>query len=207
MSQFITRLTAAALVGLASASGIGLCRAQAAEPTGTWATEDGRARVRTEHCGPQNQHLCGYVVWMKKPNDDAGKPRLDVSNPDAKKHDRAVLGHQLLLGLKPNAEGRYEGTVYNADNGKSYEVTVWSDSEARLSVKGCMLAVFCGSQTWERVADVVPGQLQAATNAPGGPRADREWAPKAAATTGTPAAQKAKAAATPPAPAPAAPAR
>ena len=83
----------------------------------------------------------------------------------------------MLLGLKPNAEGRYEGKIYNADNGKSYDVTVWSDQPSALTVKGCML-VFCASQSWKRVADVVPGQLQGPTDGPGGPRSDPEWTSK-----------------------------
>ncbi|MFE1600523.1 DUF2147 domain-containing protein [Methylobacterium sp. ID0610] len=158
--------------------GLGPALARAAEPLGTWLTEDGRARVRTEHCGPQNAHLCGYVVWMRKPKDDDGKMRLDRENPDPQKQARQVVGHQMLLGLKRNDAGRYEGKVYNADNGKFYDVQVWSETAGELTVKGCMLALFCGSQSWKQVADVLPGQLEAPTNAPGGPRADKEWAPK-----------------------------
>lgn len=157
--------------------------ARAAAPndaSGTWLTEDGRARVRTERCGPQGTNLCGYVVWGSKPLDDQGQPRVDGANPDPQKRTRLQLGHQLILGLKPNQEGRYEGKIYNADNGKSYDVQIWSDDPAALTVKGCLLAVFCGSQTWKRVSDVVPGQLVGPTNAPNGPRSDAEWAPKKA---------------------------
>ncbi len=38
------------------------------------------------------------------------------------------------------------------------------------------MGFLCGSQTWKRVNDVVPGQLTAATGAPNGPRPDPEWA-------------------------------
>ena len=172
----IGRLAASLALGLGL---VGL--AQAAAPndaSGTWLTEDGRARVRTERCGPQGTNLCGYVVWGSKPLDDQGQPRADRYNPDPQKQARLQLGHQLILGLKPNQDGRYEGKIYNADNGKSYDVQIWSDDPAALTVKGCLLAVFCGSQTWKRVTDVAPGQLTGPTNGPNGPRADAEWAPK-----------------------------
>jgi hypothetical protein len=45
-------------------------------------------------------------------------------------------------------------------------------------VKGCLISVLCQTQTWTRVGDVVPGQLTAATDTPGGPRSDPEWAGK-----------------------------
>ncbi|ACL61687.1 DUF2147 domain-containing protein [Methylobacterium nodulans] len=187
MTSVTPRLAAAALVGVMALAAMRPGPAAAADPTGTWLTEDGRARVRTEHCGPRHTHLCGYIVWAKKPLDDQGRPRLDQFNPDPGKQARPLLGHQMLLGLAPNEEGRFEGKIYNGDNGKSYDVTVWSERPTELSVKGCMLAVFCGSQAWKRVTDVAPGQLQGATDAAGGPRADPEWAAKPAATGAVPA--------------------
>ena len=160
-----------------------------ADPSGTWLTEDGRARIRVERCGPQEKNVCGYVVWLKVPLSDKGQPRLDFKNPDPKKQTRPSLGHQLIMGLKPNADSRFEGKIYNSEEGKSYDVTIWSEQPTELSIRGCMLAILCGSQTWTRVSDVAPGQLTGPTNGPGGPRADAEWAPKpspaAAATPGT----------------------
>lgn len=166
-------LIRAAALSLALSAGA----AHAAEPFGTWLTEDGRARVRTERCGSDPSRLCGFIVWGSKPLDETGKPKIDKSNPDPSKQARPQLGHQMLIGLQRNEEGRYEGKVYNADGGKFYDVTVWSDQAAVLTVKGCML-VFCASQSWKRVADVVPGQLQGPTDGAGGPRSDPEWAAK-----------------------------
>lgn len=186
MASILTRFATAGLVGLAAVA-VSCCdMAYAADPFGTWQTEDGRARIRTERCGSDHSRLCGFVVWGKEPLDENGKPKVDRYNPAPSKQGRPQLGHQLMLGLKQNAEGRFEGKIYNADNGKSYDVTVWSDQPSALTVKGCMLAVFCGSQTWSRVADVAPGQLRGATDAPGGPRSDAEWAAKPAAGSSSP---------------------
>lgn len=172
-------ITLTALAACATATSV---EAWAAEPFGTWQTEDGRARVRTERCGSDASRLCGFVVWGKEPLDETGKPKIDRYNPDPSKQGRPQLGHQLLPGLKQNAAGRFEGRIYNADNGKSYDVTVWSDQPSALIIKGCMLALFCGSQAWARVTDTAPGQLRGATDAPDGPHSDPEWATRKAAT-------------------------
>ncbi len=180
------RLATAALVTAVAILACGRPNAaHAGEPFGTWLTEDGRARVRTERCGSDASRLCGFVVWGREPLDKDGMTKVDRYNPNPAWQARPQLGHQMLLGLKPNAEGRYEGKVYNADNGKSYDVTVWSDQPSVLTVKGCML-VFCASQSWKRVADVAPGQLQGPTDGPGGPRSDPEWVSKGARTGTTP---------------------
>ncbi|MCJ2077510.1 DUF2147 domain-containing protein [Methylobacterium sp. E-016] len=196
---------------LAMLSGIAHA-ATPADPSGTWLTEDGRARIRVEKCGPSNKSLCGYVVWLKVPLNDKGQPRVDFKNPDASKQTRASLGHQLIMGLKPNADAHYEGKIYNSEDGKSYDVTIWSDTPEELTVRGCLIAFLCKSQTWNRVTDVVAGQMTGPTNGPGGPRTDPEYMAAKPASTGStaakpaaakPGAKPAPAAGTPPAAAPA----
>ena len=95
-----------------------------------------------------------------------------MANTEARKKTRPLLGHELMVELKPTDEGRYDGKVYNADNGKLYSSQVWSEQPSELSVKGCVAAILCGMQTWTRVSDVLPGQLQGLTDAASGPRSD-----------------------------------
>ncbi|WP_298967430.1 DUF2147 domain-containing protein [uncultured Methylobacterium sp.] len=168
--------------GLAAFGSLLSMAAQAAprDPGGVWLTEDGRARIRIEKCPGRADRVCGYVVWLKTPNDDKGQPRVDFRNTDPKKRTRPSLGHQLIMGLKPNAENRHEGQIYNSEDGKNYDVSIWVDEPNELNVRGCLLGFLCGSQTWTRVTDVLPGQLTGPTNGPGGPSADPEWAPKSA---------------------------
>ena len=199
-----TGRTAALAAGMAALGVLSAAPATAAapahDPSGTWLTQDGKARIRVEKCGPQEKNLCGYAVWLKTPLNDEGKPRVDFRNPDPKKRARASLGHQLILGLKLNEESRYEGKIYNAEDGKFYDVTIWSEEPEELTVKGCLIAFLCQSQTWKKVGDALPGQLTGPTNGPNGPRADAEWAPKAApgtAAAGGPAATGSAASAKP----------
>lgn len=142
--------------------------AQAAgDPSGTWQTEDGRARVKVERCGA-GEAVCGKVVWLKSPLNDQGQPRTDIKNPDPAKRTRPVIGLTLMNGLKPNGEGRFKGEIYNAEEGRNYNVTVGLESANALNVEGCVLGVLCGSQTWSRVADVAsaPAPKPAAKPAP-----------------------------------------
>ncbi|ACA19274.1 conserved hypothetical proteinn [Methylobacterium sp. 4-46] len=167
------------------------------DPSGVWLTEDGRARIRVEKCLTRSDRVCGYVVWLKTPLNDQGQPRIDFKNTDPKKRNRPSLGHQLIMGLKPNADDHYEGQIYNSEDGKNYDVAIWVDDPSELTVRGCLLGFLCGSQTWKKTADVAPGQLTGPTNGAGGPRADAEWTPKppapkpsAAAPAGTPSAAR-----------------
>jgi uncharacterized protein (DUF2147 family) len=135
-------------------AGLAAAHAETAkDPSGTWLTGDGRAKIQIDRCGA-NQHLvCGKVVWLKVPTNEGGAPRTDVKNPDPKKRARPVLGLQLIDGLKPD-DSKYSGQIYNIEEGKTYEVSLERESEAELSVSGCLLKILCGSQTWTRVPAV-----------------------------------------------------
>ena len=170
--RFTTSLACLAILALPAIANA----APPSDPSGAWLTEDGRARIRLEKCGPANESLCGYVVWMKTPLDTYGQPRPDIKNPDVTKTERPLLGHQLILGLKPNADARYEGKIYNNEDGKKYDVNIWLNQPGELKVRGCLIAFLCSTQTWTRTTDVLPGQLTGATGTPGGPQPDAEWA-------------------------------
>ena len=174
VSRTIKRATLAACLMAVVEPG-NAASAAAADPSGTWLTEDGRARVRIERCGAKLEQICGYIVWMKDPTDTNGQPLRDQNNPDLAKRTRPLLGHQLILGLKPGADGRFEGQIYNAENGKSYEISLRREA-TDLKVKGCMLSVFCATQTWTQTMNALPGQLVGMTGDPTGPKADKEWA-------------------------------
>ena len=133
------------------------------DPSGTWLTGDGRAKIRIDRCGPGQSLVCGKVVWLKVPNTEGGAPRTDVKNPDPKKRARPVIGLQLIDGLKPEEE-KFSGDLYNIEEGKLYQVSLERENASELTVSGCLLKVLCGSQTWTRVPDV--NQQAAAT--PGG---------------------------------------
>lgn len=132
-------VAAAMLPGLALA-GPGL-------PPGPWLTADGEAAIRIGPCQVDARHLCGAIVWLRRPNDPiTGKPVEDKNNPDPARQRDPLLGLAVLRDLAPSEDGSWRGTAYDADDGRTYHVTVASDG-GRLTVRGCVL-LLCAGETW-----------------------------------------------------------
>ena len=123
----------------------------AADPTGTWLTDGGTATVRIASCGPD---LCGTIVALKEPNDPAtGRPKTDKNNPDASKRTRPVVGSMIVLGMKPSGTpDKWNGQVYNAEDGKTYTGNITFTGGNSLQLQGCALGgLVCKGQTWTKV--------------------------------------------------------
>lgn len=116
--------------------------ALAADPKGDWMVEDKTAVVRIAACGSA---LCGAIAWTKEPG-------VDENNPDPAKRTRPIVGLQILLGMKPSGQDRWEGEIYNPQNGKTYNAKLTSKSAQVLRVEGCLIGGFlCGGEDWTRV--------------------------------------------------------
>jgi uncharacterized protein (DUF2147 family) len=117
--------------------------ASAADATGEWLIEDGDARVRIAPCGAD---LCGTVAWIKE-----GSPTVDVNNPDPAKRSRPLIGSEVLLGLKPSGTSEWTGSLYDAENGRTYVGKLTIVDERHIKVAGCVLGgLICETQTWTR---------------------------------------------------------
>jgi len=131
------------LFGLTAADG-----ALAADLSGLWLTEDREARVKFAPCGSS---VCGTVVGLKQPIDpETGKPLTDKKNPDASKRQGPMIGMTIALGFKDTGDGKWSGTFYNAEDGRSYTGSIVHSGPSTLAVTGCLL-MFCQTQTWTRV--------------------------------------------------------
>jgi uncharacterized protein (DUF2147 family) len=115
--------------------------ARAQAPTGEWLVEDGYARIRIVDC---RDALWGIVAWEQTPG---GR---DVNNPDASKQSRPTLGMPILLRMRPASRGRWEGQIYNSENGRTYEGSIALRDANTLRVEGCVLGFLCGGQDWTR---------------------------------------------------------
>jgi uncharacterized protein (DUF2147 family) len=118
--------------------------ALAADPAGDWMVADKVAVVRVAPCGPDGPALCGNIVWTK------GPARADRNNPDPAKRSRSTMGMGILIDMRPTEANRWEGEIYNAEDGKNYSGRISLVSENVLRIEGCVLGILCGGQNWTR---------------------------------------------------------
>ena len=128
----------------------------ALDPTGEWQTKKGDAHIRIVDCGGK---LWGVVSWAKIPG-------YDIHNPDPSMRRRPTLGMPVLLNMKPGDDpGTWEGEVYNAKNGRTYDASIEIQSADTLHVEGCALAILCGGEDWKRLVQSQPAQTEPGNSA------------------------------------------
>jgi len=113
--------------------------ALAADPTGYWLVKDQTAVIRIAPCADS---LCGTLAWTSKPG-------TDENNPDPSKRNHPIVGTQILLSMKPAGGDRWDGQIYNPENGKTYSGHIILLSPDVLRIEGCLL-IFCGGENWTR---------------------------------------------------------
>jgi uncharacterized protein (DUF2147 family) len=137
------------IIAVALCAGIGSAfAATEATPTGDWLVAEGTASIRIADCGGA---LWGVISWEKVPGG------TDSENPDPAKKGRPTLGLPILLAMKPTKPNRWEGSVYNAKNGKTYSASIILEKPDVLRIEGCLLTNFlCGGENWTRVKHAAP---------------------------------------------------
>jgi uncharacterized protein (DUF2147 family) len=116
--------------------------AMAAAPVGEWLVASKTAHIRIVDC---DGTLWGVVSWQER----AG---VDNKNPDLAKRGRPTLGMPVLLGMKASGPDQWGGALYNSQNGKTYSGGLSLLAPDRVRVRGCVLAILCGGETWTRVS-------------------------------------------------------
>ena len=116
-------------------AGAGLMLAASAMPalaqdvTGTWLRDTGASRVRFAKCG---EAMCGSIVWLK-----------DTTGP-------AKIGQRIFFDMKPNGAGKWSGSAFNPEDGKTYSGTMTLAGD-NLTTSGCVLGgMICRSVKWSR---------------------------------------------------------
>jgi len=154
----------------------------APDPTGDWRVEEGTAHIRVAIC---DGALWGVIGWEQNPGG------VDAENPDPALRTRPTLGMPILVNMKPDTKkpegNRWVGKIYNARNGKMYDSNVTLVSPTALKVQGCVLGLFCGGETWTRVAAAPTAAPAPAPSSKGTQKgaAGNSGANSAATTTGS----------------------
>jgi uncharacterized protein (DUF2147 family) len=129
--------------------------ARAADPAGEWRVEDGDAHIKMAVCAGR---LWGVVSWEKTPG-------TDTHNPDPALRNRPTMGLPIVLGMRPTKPDRWEGAIYNAENGKTYQASIALKSPNVLEVEGCVMSGWlCSSEDWARIRP--PPEAVGSTSSP-----------------------------------------
>ncbi len=88
------------------------------------------------------------MAWEKAPG-------RDERNPNPTLRGRPTLGSAVLINMRAvSSQARWDGQIYNAQNGQTYKANVTMVGDNTLRVEGCVLGgVFCGGQRWTRVGN------------------------------------------------------
>jgi uncharacterized protein (DUF2147 family) len=123
--------------------------AHAADPSGTWWTADRKGKVKIANCGGA---ICGTLSWLAEPNDpETNKPKTDKNNKDASKQGRPLIGVPIVLSMKPAGGDKWEGQVYNAEDGNIYSGSFMLSGANTAQLKGCVMGgLICKGQSWTR---------------------------------------------------------
>ena len=121
---------------------------------GQWVTSKGEARFEIS----KSKGKCnGKIVWLKEPtyppgDKEAGKPVRDRENPDKSKRNRPIIGLELLKGLTYAGRKTWKnGTIYNADDGKTYKCLATLKTPDKLHLRGYIGISLIGATTvWTR---------------------------------------------------------
>jgi uncharacterized protein (DUF2147 family) len=140
----------------------GVAAAAEPQPIGEWRTANGLANIRIDDC---SGILWGIISWEKEPGG------TDSENPDPAQRNRPTLGLPILRSMKPTKPGLWQGEVYNAENGKTYDSKISLVSPDVLKIEGCVLGFLCGGENWTRVkAEAAPPKPAAAPQRAGKPK-------------------------------------
>ena len=113
---------------------------------GRWKAETKNGIVEISRCG---ESICGRLLSSDHLRTD---PTLkDVKNSNPALRSRPLKGMQILGEFKSNGKEWVDGTIYNADDGKTYSAKVTPVGANQLKVRGCVFVPLCKTQTWTRV--------------------------------------------------------
>ena len=117
---------------------------------GVWATEEEKSHVEIYTCGEQ---LCGRIIWLNEPLNEAGTEKLDINNEDESMRERPIVGLEILTSFVAAGEDKWKkGRIYNPEDGDTYKCKMELKDPNTLKVRGFVgISILGKTQTWTRV--------------------------------------------------------
>lgn len=87
----------------------------------------------------------GKLIWGKT-------GRVDAKNPNPDERKKSLLGKKILTGFVYKEDKYVDGQIYDPNNGKTYQCTMWLDGKL-LKVRGYIgISLLGRTETFEPVA-------------------------------------------------------
>ena len=101
------------------------------DPHGLWLRPEGGVQFSFYDC---DGLLCAKVVAAKSAE------------------DQASIGTVILRGAQQTGPNEWNGKLYNAEDGNTYDGVISIKKPGELTLKGCLWGVLCSGETWKRVS-------------------------------------------------------
>lgn len=95
----------------------------------------------------------GKIIWLKRPNNPDGTPKLDKNNPNAKLRNVRLDQILLVKGFKYDAgsDSWVGGEIYDPEDGKTYSCKLKFETATKLKVRGYVgIPAFGKTLIWEK---------------------------------------------------------
>ncbi len=109
---------------------------------GLWKSHTGD-KVRIYKCGSQ---LCGKLITIRS------RLKRDQNNPNPKLRKRALKGLTIMRSRKRMNPKKWVGTVYNINDGKTYNGSLQLKGSNTAQLTGCSSIGLCQSATWKKIS-------------------------------------------------------
>ncbi len=116
---------------------------------GKWTNGDGDAHIQIYKSGSKYN---GKLIWLKNPNNEEGKAKTDIKNPNTNLRGRAISGLEILKGFSYDDGTWTNGTIYDPKSGKTYSCKMTMSGNDKLNVRGYMgISLIGRTDVWTRV--------------------------------------------------------
>ena len=123
--------------------------AQSPTPVGVWMHPNERIKVEIAPC---DDVLCGKIVWLSRPDDSEGLPRVDSLNADPALRTRFLWALTVLHDLRAASKRTWDGKIYNPDDGRDYSAILSIQDDGSLRMRAYVLLPLLGrTLIWKRV--------------------------------------------------------
>jgi uncharacterized protein (DUF2147 family) len=135
------------IIGICIFISLGQVNAQPNRIIGVWLTSDKDAKIEIYQ---KESRYFGKMICFTPAVDEKGNPLTDSENPDPAKRNRKLEGIEIISNLA-YADGKWKGTIYDPQSGKTYNSQIKLVNENTLELTGYVgLPMFGLTETWKR---------------------------------------------------------